>query len=82
MTTATIQSPRKIPSYSEIMGIPVTVKPATPACFSSDAQFKSWDDLRLRSVDRGWATICSDCTREFESQMKKELRCQRSLWEQ
>ena len=50
------------------------VTPRRPACFSSLAQWKVYNDLVSLSADEGH-TYCTDCTKLFKDTMVKQGRC-------
>ena len=45
-----------------------------PRCFNSNEEFKAWVQAARGSSPR--AGFCTDCTKEYQAQMKKERRCQ------
>lgn len=51
-----------------------------PACFPNEKQYREW--LYLARVVREASTICDDCTKAFEDQMKSKGRCHKDYEQQ
>lgn len=49
-----------------------------PACFESQNQFDGWK-LSAR-LAREMASICTDCTKEYQAKMLDERRCNTEKW--
>jgi hypothetical protein len=50
---------------------------ATPLCFESRAQYKAWREAaKISSHTTLHAGVCTDCTPEYQAQMKAERRCE------
>lgn len=45
-----------------------------PPCFNSEREYEQWKALLVRSGENG-VTICDDCTKDYQEQMKAEGRC-------
>lgn len=50
-----------------------------PGCFDSHAEFKSW--LAAQKSHGKRASICDDCTQEYEASMTGAQRCDKERWE-
>lgn len=48
--------------------------PEKPPCFNSELEYEQWKALLVRSREKG-VTICDDCTKGYQEQMKAEGRC-------
>lgn len=50
----------------------------TPGCFDSHAEFKRW--LAAQKFRGERASICDDCTSEYEASMTGAQRCDKAAW--
>ena len=50
-----------------------------PKCFHSEEQFLDW--AILARVSKEVVSVCNDCSKEFQSEMKIVGKCEREVWE-
>ena len=52
---------------------------ACPACFPNDKHFQEW--MALARISAETVNVCTDCTPEYETEMRLQERCHRDEWE-